>query len=361
MLIIWDINVKAGAKNVQVVTILTGEEVAALQHKICPEASRLCLARYDLLRAIHFSQPVGRRALAERLCLQERRIRRELTLLSQRDMLGVGSLGVMLTSAGEAALWQLEEYVRILRGFSQWELELCRRFGLQEAIVVPGDCDRDVAVKKELARVTANYLKAHLEDGSILAVTGGTTLAEVADALRPAGERRDLLVLPARGGLGEEVELQANTIAAAFAKGLGGSYRLLHVPDDLGPESLQTIAGEPKVRELVDLMRRASLLLHGIGVAEEMARRRGMAPEAIADLLDKGAVGEALGYYFGEDGHLVHTTSSVGLQNKDLPAIGKVVMAGGGRGKARAARAILLNGGRHVVIVDEAVARELLG
>ncbi|MGE5550294.1 MAG: sugar-binding transcriptional regulator [Bacteroidota bacterium] len=333
----------------------------ALQNKVCPEASRLCLSRYELLRTVHFAQPIGRRTLAERLHLQERRIRRELSFLSQRELLRIGSLGVELSAAGEAVLWDLESYVRLLRGLSRWEAELCERFGLREAIVVPGDCDRDDTVKKELARVTADYLRAHFVDGSILAVTGGTTLAEVAAALRPAEAQRDLLVLPARGGLGEEVELQANTIAAAFAKSLGGTYRLLHVPDDLGPETLQTIAAEPKVREVVELMRRADILLHGIGVAAEMAKRRGMAASEIGALLDKGAIGEALGYYFDVEGRLVHTTSSVGLQDKDLPAIGMVIMVGGGQSKAKAARAILRNGGRHVVITDEAVAKELVG
>ena len=222
----------------------------------------------------------------------------KLTFLGQHELLCVGSLGVELTHEGEDVLWELESYVRLLRGLSQWELDLRQRFGLREAFVIPGDSDRDETVKKELARVTATYLREHLSDGSILAVTGGTTLAEVAAALRPADVHRDLLVLPARGGLGEEVELQANTIAAAFAKSLGGTYRLLHVPDDLGPESLQTIAGEPKVKEMVDLMRRSDLLLHGIGVAEEMARRRGMSREAVEALLQRGAVGEALGYYF---------------------------------------------------------------
>ncbi len=349
----------AGTKNVQVVTGLTGEEVAALQNKICPEAGRLCMGRYDLLRAVHFSQPIGRRALADRLHLQERRVRSELALLGKEELLSVGGLGVELTPEGEAALWRLEEYIRILHGFSRWEEDLCRRYGLRQAIVVPGDCDQDVTVKKELARVTADYLRAHLKDGSILAVTGGTTLAEVAAALRPSDAHRDLLVLPARGGLGEEVELQANTIAAAFAKSLGGTYRLLHVPDDLGPELLQSIVAEPKVKELLDLMRRADILLHGIGVPEEMAKRRGMPPESIAALLDKGAAGEALGDYFGEDGRAVQATRSVGLRDKDLPGIGEVVMVGGGRNKARAARAILRNGGRHVVITDEAIAREL--
>ncbi len=339
---------------------MTGETLVILQKKICPEAGKLCLARYDLLRAVHIAQPIGRRALSERLHLQERAIRRELNFLSQRELLTVGNTGVELTDEGEKVLWELERYVRMARGLTQWERELCRRFKLREVIVVPGDCDRDQNVKKELGRVTAAYLAEHLRDGSILAVTGGTTLAEVGAALRPAGLHRDLMVVPARGGLGEEVELQANATAATFAKGLGGSYRLLHVPDDLGPETLQTIANEPKVREVVELMRRADYLLHGVGVAEDMARRRGKSAESVATLLGKGAVGEAFGYYYAADGTLVHTTSSVGLQEKDLASIENVVMVGGGKGKAQAAKAILLHGNRHIFITDEAVAGELL-
>ena len=97
----------AGTKNVQVVTGLTGEEVAALQNKICPEAGRLCMGRYDLLRAVHFSQPIGRRALADRLHLQERRVRSELALFGKEELLSVGGLGVELTPEGETALWRL--------------------------------------------------------------------------------------------------------------------------------------------------------------------------------------------------------------------------------------------------------------
>lgn len=339
---------------------MTDEEVAALQQRICPEAASLCLFRYDLLRTVHFAQPIGRRVLAERLHLQERKVRRELQILGRNELLRTGGLGVELTPEGQKILWRLEDYVRILRGLTHWEEELKSRFGLRQAIVIPGDSDRDLSVKKELARVTAKFLQDHLVDGSILAVTGGTTMAEVAAALRPAEEHREILVVPARGGLGEEVELQANTIAAAFAKSLGGTYRLLHVPDDIGLEFLQSIAAEPKVKELVELIRRADLLLHGIGVADEMARRRGLPPEVVRDLLDKGAMGEALGYYFDIDGRLVHTTNSVGLQDKDLAAIGTVVMVGGGGSKAGAARSILRHGGRHVMITDEVLAKEIL-
>ena len=106
-------------------------------------------------------------------------------------------------------------------------------------------------------------------------MTGGTTLAEVARSLPTAHATRGRRGRARPGRLGEEVELQANTVAAAIADSLGGTYRLLHVPDDLGKEAMSTISMEPKIKELIELIRSARIVLHGIGTAEEMARRRG--------------------------------------------------------------------------------------
>ena len=108
------------------------------------------------------------------------------------------------------------------------------------------------------------------------------------------------------------------------------------------------------------MLGKANIVLHGIGSAEEMARRRGMTPEKIDDLLQKGAVGEAFGYYFDRDGKVIHTTSSVGLQLSDLKHIAEVVTVVGGKSKGLAVQSVLANSPRKVLIIDEGVARELV-
>ena len=120
---------------------------------------------------------------------------------------------------------------------------------------------------------------------------------------------------------------------------------------------MQTIAGEPKIKELLDLLRQADMVLHGIGSAEEMARRRGTPAEKLNELLNKGAVGEAFGYYFAQDGTVVHSTSSVGLQLNELGLIDEVVAVAGGKSKAMAVKAVLSNAPRDVLIIDEGAAR----
>ncbi len=334
------------------------DKIIALQKKIAPEMSSIILFRYRVLRSIYHLQPIGRRALAEQLNDQERRVRNEVEFLREHEWVTMGNQGMQVTPAGEALLEELEEYTRQLQGLTFLEEEIASLYGLGKVIVVTGDSDEDEAVKKELARVTAAYLKSRLTCGAILAVTGGTTLAEVASAIHPADRRCEVTVVPARGGLGEEVEIQANTIAAAIAKGLGASYRLLHVPDALGPEALQTIQGEPKIKEVLALLHRADIVLHGIGAAQEMARRRGMSPGEVAEIVAKGAAGEAFGYYFDIEGRVVYSTSSVGLQLEELPQIGEVIAVGGGRSKAPAAAAVLACKMQDVFITDEGLARE---
>jgi len=328
--------------------------------KIAPELGEIIERRYTVLQHVYFMQPIGRRALAARLTWPERMVRKEIEFLREAGLLCSDPAGMEVTPAGECMLVGLEEIIRQIHGLSQLEVELARRLSLKRVVVVAGDVDQDETVKKEMARATARLLDELLRDNDIVAVTGGTTLAEVADHLPPHPDGRNLLVVPARGGLGEDVEIQANSVAARMAQRLGGRYRLLHVPDDLSEETTNIIAGDPKVKQVLEVIKSARIVLHGIGTAEDMARRRGLPPEVVARLTQAGAVGETLGYYFDAHGNIVYTTSSVGLGLDDLAAVDLVVAVGGGRSKARAALAVLSTKHQDIYITDEGAARAMM-
>jgi len=328
--------------------------------KLAPEFVELVERRHAILQRVLFAQPIGRRALAALLEWPERMVRKEIDFLRDAGYLISDSAGMSISPMGEQVLEDLKQIIRELHGLSDVERELERRLNLKRVMIVPGDSDTDESVKKEIAHKTAEFLKSVLKEKDVIAVTGGSTLAEVARSLPRSQSPRDIVVVPARGGLGEEVELQANTVAAAIADRLGGSYRLLHVPDDLGEEAMSTISMEPKIKDLIELIRSARIVLHGIGTAEEMARRRGLAPEYVALLERGGAVGEAFGYYFDRSGSIVFTTSSVGLRFEDLAGVELVVAVGGGRSKAEASLAVLSTRNQDVYITDEGAALEML-
>ncbi|MCK9906064.1 hypothetical protein MXD63_39500, partial [Frankia sp. Cpl3] len=144
------------------------------------------------------------------------------------------------TEEGERVLDKLEEMVGDLFGLTDLAHQLEHLLKIPEVIVVQGDSDQSEWVKQELGRVGARLLKQSVREGDVIAVTGGSTIASVAKHLTASPAFRSVQFVPARGGLGENSELQANTLVSAMAAKTGGSYRLLHVPDRLGPDALQT-------------------------------------------------------------------------------------------------------------------------
>lgn len=336
------------------------EQVAELLKKIAPEIVREVENRYTILQNIYFYQPIGRRALAGIISWSERPLRSEIKKLEEQGLVEIEQKGMKVSVEGEDIINRLEDFIFYLRGLSPVARNIEEKFGCRHVIIVPGDSDKDETIKKQLGREAARNLLSFLKNGDIVAVTGGTTMAQVPHSMPPASGFNEVVVVPGRGGLGERVELQSNSIAAELAQKLGAQYRLLYVPDNLGSEAMESIVNEPGIKEVIATIRQASILLHGIGGAEEMARRRGMAEQQIEEILKKGAVAEAFGYYFNSEGSIVHATTSVGLSVMDLKNIRTVIAIAGGASKAPAIQAFLRYHRPTVLITDEGAARRLL-
>lgn len=335
-------------------------DIISLQQKIAPELIELMERRYTILRHVSHFQPIGRRSLANNLRIGERIVRTELDFLKAQGLLEGETSGVRLTDEGESLISQLVEFFRYLRGIHEVEIMLRQQMKLGDVIVVPGNSDEDEMVKKEMGRAAARYLVEIMREGSIIAVTGGTTVGEVADAVAASSTPNDVLVVPARGGLGEEVEIQANTIAARIAKKLKASYRLLHVPDNIGEDAVKSLSRDPRIKAVTRTIKSADILIHGIGNAAELSVSRGDTPEETSKLINSGAVGEAFGHYFARDGTIVRTIHSLGIRLNDLKNIKHVVGVAGGRKKADAILSVISNGYETVLITDEAAAKSML-
>jgi central glycolytic genes regulator len=332
----------------------------SLLKKIIPELIELYEKRYTILRSIYSLQPVGRRSLASYLDLGERAVRSETTFLRESGFLENTPAGMRITHEGEALLEGLRDFTHQLKGLHELERQIQSTFRLEHVIVVPGNSDEDELVLFEMGKTAATYLRTILRSNSIIAVTGGSTVGAVAKALSKTSESSDIIVIPARGGIGREVEHQSNTISAIFAKKLGGQYRLLHVPDQLGAHSVETLLNEPDIKSVIELLKKADILICGIGRAEDMARRRNLSPALMNSLNRAGAVAEAFGYYFDRSGQIVFSSNSIGLNVQDLRRIPKVIGVAGGKQKAQAITAVLSHWGNGILITDEGAARTMM-
>ncbi|NIK14001.1 DNA-binding transcriptional regulator LsrR (DeoR family) [Saccharococcus thermophilus] len=195
------------------------------QKKLLPDLLEVMQKRYQILHYISLMQPVGRRVLANSLGMSERVLRSEVQFLKEQNLLAVGSIGTSLTPEGKELLRTLEDVMREVLGLKDLEAALKQKLHIEKAIVVAGDSDLSPWVKKEMGRACVICMKERLKNGDIVAVTGGTTMAAVAEMMTPDAKLNDLLFVPARGGLGENVENQANTICAKMAEKALGNYR----------------------------------------------------------------------------------------------------------------------------------------
>ena len=90
---------------------------------------------------------------------------------------------------------------------------------------------------------------------------------------------KDLLFVAARGGVGEDIGLQANVIAASFAEACGGTYSTFYYPESLSEEAHEAFRKEPSVLKMIQLYEKVDCVLHGIGDAQTMANLRGSTEE----------------------------------------------------------------------------------
>lgn len=332
-----------------------------VQKRLLPDLLTIMQKRYHILHYIGLMEPVGRRSLSLSLGLTERVLRSEVEFLKDQNLITSSTSGMSLTSDGKDLLDKLSSVIREISGISAMEENLQRKLGIQKVIIVSGDCDESPWVKPELGRAAANRMKSNLTGENIIAVTGGSTIAAVAEMLTPVEASQSCLFVPARGGIGEDVKNQANSICAAMADKTDSKHRVLYIPDQVSQEMYESIIKEREISEVLKLIKSASMVLHGIGDAITMAERRKSSSEDLAKIKSAQAEGEAFGYYFNKNGEVVHKVQTIGLQLQDLSAIPHVIAVAGGKTKAKAIAAYMKQAPQSTVLVtDEGAAKCLL-
>ncbi|MBC2369784.1 sugar-binding transcriptional regulator [Listeria booriae] len=338
-------------------------DIINIQKKLLPDMLLVMQKRYQILRSIYFAEPVGRRTLAQMLGMSERVLRGEVEFLKAQGLIGIAPSGMTVTKDGLVVFRELESVMNQLTGIHTMEDRLREKLKIKACFVVQGDSDVTPWVLEEMGRVALAQLDISLtENENIIAVMGGSTMATLAEMMTPdfaAG--RELLFVPGRGGLGEDLNNQANTICDRMATKTNSKHRMFYVPEQLGEEAYQSLLKEPAIQEGLRLVQSANAILHGIGDAMTMAERRHTNVETMQKITDRQAVGEAFGYYFNEQGEVVYKVPTFGLQFEDLPKIPNIIALAGGTSKAKAIKSYMKTAPAHTILVtDEGAATMLL-
>lgn len=330
---------------------------------VVPDMIDVLSRRFLVLQSIGTKQPVGRRSLAIQLKLSERVLRTETDFLKEQGLIGSSKSGMSLTENGVLVVRSLTAFMDQMLPIQATEKKLNALFQGKRCLVVPGDRDESENVTSLMGQAVNDILQAVLPLGeNIIAVMGGTTMATVAHSLNSdLSVKRDLMFVPARGGIGERVDVQANNVCARMAVETAGQHRALYVPEHVSEKTYEPLLREPAVQEVIAMIQKSNAVIHSVGEAIPMAKRRSMSRSDIDFLKQNGAVGEAFGYFFNEDGRVIKKLSRIGLQLEDLASIKCVVAVAGGASKGRALAAYMkLAPDQTYLITDQGAANVIL-
>ena len=290
--------------------------------------------------------------------LTERVLRSETDVLKEQSLIKVKPTGMEITDKGESTIRQLQSYFNSYSDEHHLAQSIKEQFNIQDVFIVPGDSDSDKTVKVELSTQGGQLVEEVLHEDAVVAVTGGSTMAYLSDAMHR--QPYSVFFVPARGGLGENVIYQANTIAASMAQQTGGDYTTLYVPDNVNESTYNTLMLEPSVIQTLSKIKESDITVHGIGDALKMARRRQSSIEVIEKLQHHKASGEAFGYYFDDQGNIVHKARTIGLQLEDLESKKFIFAVAGGKSKGEAIKAYLSIAPKNTVLITDEGAANII-
>ncbi|MCQ1528336.1 sugar-binding transcriptional regulator [Lutispora saccharofermentans] len=329
-----------------------------LQKKIAPEISDMIEKRYSILLTIKYNQPIGRRNISSFMGQTERWVRSELDVLKNQNLIEIQSAGMHITEEGEEIISKLSAYIGEVKGLSMLSKNLKTMLGVKEVLIVPGNCEKRPEVLNEMGRRAFDYMKECIKDNSVIAVSGGYSTMAMAENARAVGNKKTI-VIPATGGHSGNLETQSNAVAERLAHKIDGDYYPLYLPESINDEMLHTMLADSHISKVVDLIGQADIFLFGLSTIEQIAERRKLDEDTKKYLEGKGAIAEAFGYYFGEDGEVILKKGSIGIRIEDCGNINTVISIAGGITKAKAIVCVNRGKNKNILVIDEKAAEEI--
>jgi DNA-binding transcriptional regulator LsrR (DeoR family) len=248
------------------------------------------------------------------------------------------------------------------------EQRLVATFGLKDARVLKSKEKDEEEVRRGTGVLAARLLDGHLQDGQILALSYGRSLASTVAALGP-NRQVAMTVVQAIGAPGSDnPSIDGADLVRRFAHAYSCEYRYLPAPllvaDARTREALIQL---PQVYETLNLAKRADIMLVGIGalppevssgIWEGYLTKRELARQEKG-----GAVGHMCCEFFDANGRVLDlkvNRRSIGIGIKTLSTIDLVIAVASGKAKTQAILGALRGKHLKILVTDDAAATAVL-
>jgi len=305
------------------------------------------------LARLYYEEDLTQSEIAERLRLSRQKVQR---LLGEARSEGIVKIGIQ----------------PITGIFSDLEEGLEECYGLREAVVVETTSyNQESTVVREVGAGAAEYLLRVVQPEDRIVISWGASLLNMVEALsmKPPIDVQNVKVIQGLGGLGDpNNHMHASEVTRRLAKVLRGEAFLLPAPGAAASRAgRDAFYSDQQVASVLQRARTANLAFMGIGAPrpESILIKEGriVTWTELAELIQRGAVGDMNFHYFDGRGQLIASDLDariIGLSLDEIKQTGHVVGVAGGSAKYKAIRGALVGKLIDVLVTDHVTAQQLL-
>lgn len=251
---------------------------------------------------------------------------------------------------------------------SSLEDKLEQFFKLKEAVVVSDEeIMSEESMKKKVAKAAAKLLQRRIREDDTIAVSWGTTLAEVAKALDPPSNL-SVNIVSLLGGIDiTGRDIHSNEIARRVSEAFKGKYYVLNAPVFVSNlRTKETFEKEKSIKTVIDKAKSADIAVVGVGSTKQsstMIKRGYFSIKEFTKLTDKGVVGDICTNFYDIQGNIIKFSlhnKMIGLGLKELKHIPIVIGVACGEDKQEAILGALRGGYVNIIVTNKKAAEYLI-
>jgi DNA-binding transcriptional regulator LsrR (DeoR family) len=250
---------------------------------------------------------------------------------------------------------------------AELERAIDAKYNLDEVIATtPPEYSRS-AIIKSLAPVAVEGIMRSIQGKEVIAITWGSSLNAMVDALPPANYP-NIRVVQCLGGLSSpDAEVNGVDIVRRLAQSLGARPLLLSAPGLVANKDVRdALLMDTQISKILSIASKADIAVVGIGVynSESVILQNNILSNAEMERLKaKGAVGDIGMRFFNCWGEKIEDEIDeriIGLDLEHYKRIKRVIGVAGGEDKVEAIRAALHGKLIDVLVTDDKTAQYLL-
>jgi DNA-binding transcriptional regulator LsrR (DeoR family) len=253
--------------------------------------------------------------------------------------------------------------------YAELEQQIETRFGLLEVIIVDViNPEVTESITRDLGIAAAGHFSRLVQDGDVVGLTWGVTLASMVENLEPE-KKRNSVVVQMVGGLGEpQADTHATGLVSRTSAAIGASLWLLPAPGVVDSAEFATLLRSDRhISQTLEMVKKVDIAFVGIGAPTRnsllMRDESIISWQEMDNLIDLGAVGDISLHFYDIRGDLVQNELDervIGISLEAMRSLSRVVGIAGGPEKFNAILGSIRGHFINTLITDPITAQKLL-